>query len=213
MDRRGADWSEEEWLEEARRVRAALAVLGEDVAECLPGEPADCGQSVQTHYASYCSWLKAAAQLRIERDGGGGGPSVLGRRLQEPSPADAAPPTTQTLGNPTASPAPTPRPGQARPRITPRNPGTRPYDPSSSRRIPRPARAPRPHQQPPPVGPIHVPGIAEMRVTATHSVPASNWWRARPRRPPLPLLPQRPWCSHPPAATHVCSCRWRGRGG
>ncbi|MFE9968707.1 hypothetical protein [Streptomyces sp. NPDC005525] len=68
MDRGGADWSEEEWLEEARRVRAALAALGEDAAECLPGEPADCGQSVQSPYASYCSWLKAAAQLCIERD-------------------------------------------------------------------------------------------------------------------------------------------------
>ncbi|MFE7794904.1 transposase [Streptomyces sp. NPDC057460] len=33
-----------EWLEQARRVRAAMSALGEGVAERLPGEPVDCGQ-------------------------------------------------------------------------------------------------------------------------------------------------------------------------
>ncbi|MFD8440163.1 hypothetical protein ACFV2I_34460 [Streptomyces microflavus] len=68
MERRGADWSDEEWLDEARRVRHALAALGDHLPLCLPDEPGTCGQSTRDHYASYCAQLKARAQVRIERD-------------------------------------------------------------------------------------------------------------------------------------------------
>lgn len=63
-ERRGVDWSDEEWLDEARQVRHALAALGDHLPLCLPDEPGACGQSTQDHYASYC----ARAQVRIERD-------------------------------------------------------------------------------------------------------------------------------------------------
>ena len=48
--------------------------------------------------------------------------------------------------------SPRPLPGQAVPHITPDNRGSRRFDPSSSRYFPRPARATRPHQAPPPPG-------------------------------------------------------------
>ncbi|MFE8977591.1 hypothetical protein ACFYM7_29810 [Streptomyces cyaneofuscatus] len=64
MERRGADWSDQEWLDEARRIRQALAALGDHLPLCLPDEPGACGQSARSHYAE----LKARAQVRIERD-------------------------------------------------------------------------------------------------------------------------------------------------
>ncbi|MET7584592.1 hypothetical protein [Streptomyces microflavus] len=64
MERRGADRSDEEWLDEARRVRQALTALGDHLPLSLPDEPGACGQSTRDHYASYCAQLKA----RIERD-------------------------------------------------------------------------------------------------------------------------------------------------
>lgn len=68
MERRGADWSDQEWLDEACRIRQALAALGDHLPSCLPDEPGACGQSARSHYASYCAELKARAQVRIERD-------------------------------------------------------------------------------------------------------------------------------------------------
>ncbi|MFB6428471.1 hypothetical protein ACFCXC_31650 [Streptomyces microflavus] len=68
MERRGTDWSDEEWLDEARRVRQALTALGDHLPLSLPDEPGACGQSTRDHYASYCAQLKARAQVRIERD-------------------------------------------------------------------------------------------------------------------------------------------------
>lgn len=68
LERRGANWSDEEWLNEARRVRHALAALGDQLPLCLPDEPGACGQSTQDHFAFYCAQLKARARVRIERD-------------------------------------------------------------------------------------------------------------------------------------------------
>ncbi|MFE8974908.1 MULTISPECIES: hypothetical protein [Streptomyces] len=68
MERRGTDWSDQEWLDEAHRVRQALAALGDHLPLCLPDEPGACGQDARSHYASYCAQLKARAQVRIERD-------------------------------------------------------------------------------------------------------------------------------------------------
>lgn len=68
MKRCGVDWSDDEWLDEARRIRRALAALGDHLPPCLPNEPGARGQSTRSHYASYCVEHKARAQLRIERD-------------------------------------------------------------------------------------------------------------------------------------------------
>ncbi|MEW5542857.1 hypothetical protein AB1339_35120 [Streptomyces cyaneofuscatus] len=65
---RGTDWTDQEWLDEARRIRQALAALGDHLPPCLPDEPGARGQSARSHYASYCAQLKARAQVRIERD-------------------------------------------------------------------------------------------------------------------------------------------------
>jgi len=68
MKRCGVDWSDDEWLDEARRIRRALAALGDYLPPCLPNEPGARGQSTRSHYASYYAQHKARAQLRIERD-------------------------------------------------------------------------------------------------------------------------------------------------
>ncbi|MFD5989752.1 hypothetical protein [Streptomyces cyaneofuscatus] len=61
MTRRGADWPDEEWLDETRRIRHAVATLGDHLSLCLPDERGAYGKSTQDHSASYCAQLKARA--------------------------------------------------------------------------------------------------------------------------------------------------------
>ena len=69
-------WTPDEWAFETRGVRDALAALGVTVPHCLPGEPADCGAPVWSHYATYLGLLKARAQIFIETNLGPGGPGA-----------------------------------------------------------------------------------------------------------------------------------------
>ncbi|MBW8482168.1 hypothetical protein [Actinomadura parmotrematis] len=59
-------WTEQEWQAETRALRSALAALGTPVAECLPGEPAACGESTPSHYATYAGMLRARAETLAE---------------------------------------------------------------------------------------------------------------------------------------------------
>ncbi|WP_162602923.1 hypothetical protein [Streptomyces sp. CS090A] len=52
----------------SRRIRQALAALGDHLPSCLPGGPGACGQSARFRYAAYCAQLRARAQVWIERD-------------------------------------------------------------------------------------------------------------------------------------------------
>lgn len=62
------DWPQDRWIEEARKVRAALELLGDTelASRCLlPGEPGHSGQSVPEDYATWLALLAAKAQALI----------------------------------------------------------------------------------------------------------------------------------------------------
>ncbi|MFD8965233.1 hypothetical protein ACFV0C_09545 [Streptomyces sp. NPDC059568] len=59
--------TDEEWAHIARWVRYAANKVGRpELPLCLPGEPQECGQSMQQHVLLWAADLKAAAHHLIE---------------------------------------------------------------------------------------------------------------------------------------------------
>jgi hypothetical protein len=59
------------WAPLARDTRAALALLGHPLPNCLPGEPAACGGSYAEHALAHLAALRAVVEHRISHLGPG----------------------------------------------------------------------------------------------------------------------------------------------
>lgn len=91
-----------EWLEQARRVRAALSALGEGVAERLPGEPVDCAVS-ESH--GWCR-MEAGSDVALRHAGRACTSFALKRRRLEGQ--TAAPGTAGPAGTVASTEGPAP---------------------------------------------------------------------------------------------------------
>lgn len=57
------------WEDTARRAYEALAALGQEIEDCMPGSPAPCGDDFETHALGYFAILSALAAHCIAHTG------------------------------------------------------------------------------------------------------------------------------------------------